>query len=282
MDREEYLYEMEGRIMSEIEEVLPGGNVNKVVRVGDTIRRSANNNPYVNDLLLHLEKSGFYNAPRFLGMDEQGREMFTFIPGEVPGNDYPDITPYMWSDASLIEIAKLQRQFHDATRGFASEAMPKNAYPDPAINEVVCHNDAAPYNIVFRDQHPMALIDFDMASPGPRIWDIAYTLYTTVPLASFEPAAANVATVPYSSDLHAGNRRRRIALFFENYGMEAPDNLMQWVIERLQALCATLSQGAANGEEAFVKMIEEGHLSHYEQEIKFLTLHFDDWTIYPG
>lgn len=26
-----------------------------------------------------------------------------------------------------------------------------------------------------------------------------------------------------------------------------------------------------NGEEAFVKMIEEGHLMHYEQEIKFLT-----------
>lgn len=39
--------------MSEIEEVLPGGNVNKVVRVGDTIRRSANNNPYVIDLLLY-------------------------------------------------------------------------------------------------------------------------------------------------------------------------------------------------------------------------------------
>jgi len=63
--------------------------------------------------------------------------------------------------------------------------------------------------------------------------------------------------------------------------MEAPDNLKQWVIERLQALCTTLSQGAANGEEAFVQMIEEGHLSHYEQEIKFLTLHFDDWIRYP-
>lgn len=268
--------------MSEIEEVLPGGNVNKVVRIGDTIRRSANNNPYVNDLLLYLEKSGFYNAPRFLGVDEQGREMFTFIQGEVPGNDYPDIAPYIWSDASLIEIAKLQRDFHDATRGFTSKEIPKNAYPDLAINEVVCHNDAAPYNIVFRDQHPMALIDFDMASPGPRIWDIAYTLYTTVPLASFEPAVLETATVPYSPVLHASNRRRRIALFFESYGMEAPDNLKKWVIERLQALCATLSQGAANGEEAFVKMVEEGHLSHYEEEIKFLTSHFDDWITYSG
>ncbi|WP_342346142.1 GNAT family N-acetyltransferase [Paenibacillus mangrovi] len=132
----------------EKEEVLEGGNVSKVVRVGDTIRRSDNHNPYVNDLLIYLKNIGFDKAPHFLGMDQQGREILTFIPGEVPGNDYPDLTPYMWSDASLIEIAKLLRQYHDATRGFASEARPQNAYPDPAINEVVCHNDAAPYNIV--------------------------------------------------------------------------------------------------------------------------------------
>ncbi|WP_342346143.1 hypothetical protein [Paenibacillus mangrovi] len=125
----------------------------------------------------------------------------------------------------------------------------------------------------------MALIDFDMASPGPRIWDIAYTLYTSVPLASFEPTLFDATTVLYSPDLHAGNRSRRIALFFENYGMEIPDNLKQWVIKRLQALCTTLSQGAADGVEAFVKMVDDGHLSHYEDEIKFLTLHFDDWSM---
>ncbi|MBE9915140.1 phosphotransferase [Paenibacillus donghaensis] len=264
--------------MTEKEEVLHGGNVSEVVRIGDTVRRSDKNNPYVNDLLIFLEKNGFDKTPRFLGMDQQGREILTFIPGEVPGNDYPDLDPYMWSDASLIEIAKLLRQFHDATRGFASKALPQNAYPDPTINEVVCHNDAAPYNIVFRDRRPVALIDFDMASPGPRIWDIAYTLYTTVPLASFEPALIDSSTIPYSTDLHAENRRRRIALFLENYGMEISDQLKQWIIKRLEALCVTLSQGAADKVEAFVKMVEDGHLAHYQNEIKFLTLHFDDWA----
>ncbi|OPH47398.1 hypothetical protein BC351_40040 [Paenibacillus ferrarius] len=48
--------------MSEKEEVLTGGNVNKIIRVGDTIRRDASNNPYVNDLLIYLEKNGFNNA----------------------------------------------------------------------------------------------------------------------------------------------------------------------------------------------------------------------------
>lgn len=127
--------------------------------------------------------------------------------------------------------------------GYSKGQVAGNNYPDPAINKVVCHNDAALYNIVFKDQRPMALIDFDMASPDPRIWDIAYTLYTTVPLASFEPVSHDATTEPYSPELHAGNRRRRITLFFENYGMEAPDNLKQWVIERLRALYVTLSQG---------------------------------------
>ncbi|MBH5316267.1 aminoglycoside phosphotransferase family protein [Paenibacillus sp. GSMTC-2017] len=269
--------------MSENEVILPGGNVNQVLRIGDTIHRSAKKNQYVHDLLLHLEKCGFSKAPRFLGIDEQGREMLTFIPGVVPGNDYPDIPSYMWSDASLIEIAKLQRQFHDATVGFTSEAMPTNAYPDSTLNEIVCHNDAAPYNIVFSDQHPSALIDFDLASPGPRIWDIVYTLYTTVPLSSFEPTGTDESsTISYSPELHAENRRRRITLFFEHYGIEVPNNLKEWVIERIQAMCATLTKGADDRETAFVKLVEEGHLSHYEQEISFLTLHFDDWSLTKG
>lgn len=40
--------------MSEHEEVLEGGNINKVVKVGGTVRRNANSNSYVHDLLVHL------------------------------------------------------------------------------------------------------------------------------------------------------------------------------------------------------------------------------------
>ncbi|WP_290866248.1 phosphotransferase [Hamadaea sp.] len=54
------------------------------------------------------------------------------------------------------------------------------AGPEPA--EVVCHSDAAPYNTVFRSGHPVALIDFDTAHPGPRVWDVAYAVYRFVPL----------------------------------------------------------------------------------------------------
>lgn len=264
--------------MSQDEEVMTGGNVNKVVRVGETIRREAKPNLYVYELLNHLEGAGFKRAPRFLGHDEMGREMLSFIEGEVPGNEYPEIKAYMWSEASLMELAKMLRQYHDATQGFTSTVGSENPFSDPEQNEVICHNDAALYNIVFQNGLPAALIDFDMAGPGPRMWDIAYTLYTSVPLTGFAPSyTMDKAVVSYDSKLHALERRRRVHLFFDSYGVEIPSDLKSWTMKRLETLCATLTDRAAAGEPAFVKMVEEGHLAHYEQEIDFLNCHFDEW-----
>ena len=37
-------------------------------------------------------------------------------------------------------------------------------------------------NLVFVDAQPTAVIDFDMAAPGPRAWDAASAVYRTAPL----------------------------------------------------------------------------------------------------
>lgn len=259
---------------------LYGGNVNRVVRTGDAIHRSKQWDPKIHDLLKFLEKQGFYHAPRFLGIDEQGREVLSFIPGDVPGNDYPNCKPYVWSDRTLYLAAKMLRKYHDVTRlfvPFAQESGWKNPYVGENQYEVICHNDAAPYNFVFRDEVPVALIDFDTASPGPRIWDIAYALYTFVPLAGFEPELKTCSTVAYNPCQHAFNRQRRVGLFFDAYGIIPPNDLKEWVIKRLQALCDTLETGASRGNKAYQKMIDEGHLAHYKAEIAFLRDHFGDW-----
>ena len=52
--------------------------------------------------------------------------------------------------------------------------------------EVVCHNDFAPYNTVFRDRRLTGVIDWDMASPGPRVRDLSYLAYRLVPLTASE------------------------------------------------------------------------------------------------
>jgi len=73
--------------------------------------------------------------------------------------------------------------------------------------------------------------------------------------------------VPYDRTVHADQRRRRIQLFFEGYGIPQPDNFLEQVEDRLSALCDTLVTRAANGDEAFARMVKEGHLEHYRREI---------------
>lgn len=159
------------------EEVLTGGNVNHIVRKENTVLRPTGYwSASVHELLTLLEERGFAGAPRFLGIDDSNREIVTFIPGEVPGNDYPELEPYMWSDETLVGVARLLRQFHDATEGSALVTKGKWQlhYMGDRKNEVICHNDAALYNIVFQKGKPVALIDFDRTGPGPRIWDIPF------------------------------------------------------------------------------------------------------------
>ncbi|WP_440118981.1 phosphotransferase [Paenibacillus sp. QZ-Y1] len=265
-------------LVSDQEEVLTGGNVNQVVKVGNTFRRCTKPNPYVNELLLHLENVGYDHAPRYLGIDEQGREILSYLDGNVPGNDYPEIEGYMWSDESLTAVAKLLRSYHEATVGFAASSPSRFPYSETSQHEVACHNDFALYNIVYKDGFPSGIIDFDMAGPGPRLWDMVYTLYTSVPLAGFSPGKDEREVVPYHKEDHASERKRRIALFFNAYGMDVPADLKEWVISRIRFMCTTLTDRAALGETAFVKMIEEGHLAHYENEVMFLVKHFDDWS----
>ncbi|MEK3905111.1 aminoglycoside phosphotransferase family protein [Paenibacillus sp. FSL R7-0179] len=264
------------------EEKLTGGNVNEIIRKADTVRRPTGSwSTSIHALLQHLEQQNFAGAPRFLGVDEAEREILSFLPGEVPGNAYPELEPYMWSEEALTGLARLLRSYHDATEGFVANSIHTEwqlPYADPAAHEVICHNDAALYNVVFEHRVPVALIDFDMAGPGPRLWDIAYTLYTSVPLARFAPDYLTGSTVPYQADLHAADRQRRIELFFEAYGLAVPEDLHDWLTRRLTAMCHTLKKEAEAGNPAFVKMVEEGHLAHYERELQFIADHYSEWT----
>lgn len=266
--------------MSKDEEVFQG-NINHIIRIENTVRRPVGYwSTSVHKLLKYIEKQDFEGAPKFLGIDDTGREILTFIPGEVPGDNYPELKTYMWSDETLVGLARLLRKYHDSTQGLKLDTSERwqLSYPDASKNEVICHNDAALYNVVFQNQKPVALIDFDMAGPGPRMWDIAYCLYTSVPLASFSPNYSSGAIVTYQSSLHADKRHRRINMFLEAYGDLECKDLKKWCIDRLISVCETLRSEAAKGNPAFQKMVDEGQLKHYEGEIKFLAEHFEDWT----
>jgi len=256
------------------EEILTGGNVSNVYRSGDTVRRELKPESHkIHDLLKHLENKGFSYAPKFLGIDEKGREVLSFIDGET-GN-YP-LKEYMWSDDTLIEIGKMLRLYHDAVSDFPIKEDWKAIDNTPKPFEVICHNDLAIYNVIFNRKIPVGIIDFDVAAPGPRLWDIAYTLYTCVPLSRFYLSETGE-KVYYHSLQNANLVKQRIKLFFEAYGKEFEEDYLEMVLLRLEGLCKTITRKASEGDIAFQKMVDEGHLEHYQNDIKFIREHGKEW-----
>jgi hypothetical protein len=175
----------------QVEVPLAGGDVTEgVVRVGDTVRRPVGpHSPLVHALLAHLELAGFEGAPRFLGIDGSGREVLSYIDGEVAGRPRP---PWIADETRLASVGRLVRAYDDAAASFASppdallEALPADPPgipPAPAYPpELIGHVDITPENVVFRDGRAHALIDFDLARPATRADEMLNAMLWWAPL----------------------------------------------------------------------------------------------------
>ena len=141
-----------------------------IVRTGDTVRRPLHRNAeFVHALLRHFEAIGFDGAPRLLGIDEEGREILTYIDGKVFVGPEKLADPVQrLTDEQLASTGRLIRRFHDATAGT----------PLAGDAEVVCHSDLGQHNIVFQGDEAVAIIDWDEdTAPGARIFDFAHAVW---------------------------------------------------------------------------------------------------------
>jgi Phosphotransferase enzyme family len=175
----------------QVEIPLAGGDVTEgVVRVGDTVRRPVGpHSPLVHALLAHLELVGFEGAPRFLGIDGSGREVLSYIDGEVAGRPRP---PWIADETRLASVGRLVRAYDDAAASFASppDALPDTLPADPPgippapayPPELIGHVDITPENVVFRDGRAPALIDFDLAKPATRADEMLNAMLWWAPL----------------------------------------------------------------------------------------------------
>lgn len=246
----------------EAEVSLPGGNMNTVVRVGATVRRTPGPwTPQVHRLLAHLRAMGIDEAPAPLGFDAQGREMLTFIPGTV-GND--PLPAALRTDDLLIAAARLLRRIHDATAVVAANWLSGWQAPIRPPVEVICHGDFAPYNCVFDGDRLVGVIDFDHAHPGSRLWDLAYALYRFAPI-----------TAPSNPDGYGttAEQCRRVRLFCDEYGVTARGQLVPTIKARLAYMADFLREGAARGDARLQANIDAGHLAIYLADHTYLEQH---------
>jgi hypothetical protein len=255
--------------MTEGETRFADGNISDVVRVGDTVRRGVGPwSPAVHALLRHLEAVGFDGAPRFLGIDGRGREMLSFVEGETMP---PDVWGFRDDDV-LVAIGRLLRHYHDAVSGFVppTDAAWQFGAGAPRSGDVVCHNDAGPWNVVVRERRPCALIDWDLAAPAPRAWDVAYALWRFVPL--YENAAFGSTHGDFGTPDEQG---RRAAVLCDAYGLSDRTEVLDLVRRRIQVSHDTLVTRAAEGVPAYVRLLRDGHGASTPNTLAYLR-HYHD------
>lgn len=244
---------MMGR-MSEVERLLEGGNSNpEVVRVGDRVRRLGGPwTPAVHQLLEHLAARG-YPAPRPFGMDDQGREVLSFVPGECV---YPDKMHLVSTDAGLRRVGRLVADYHRAQEGFVPpvDARWRDEGRDPSgSTEVFAHNDLAPWNLV-AGPTAWVFIDWDLVAPGRRSWDLAWALHSFAglwPESEFDDSTIVAHIAAFCDGAEVDHRAR--------------PGLLDFVIERTRGHAELLRRRAAAGDHQFAQLVMDGHADRWEQ-----------------
>jgi hypothetical protein len=199
--------------MSDAGQPLTGGRITAgVVLVAGTVRRPPSAaSPFIASLLGQLAAHGFDGCPRHLGWDAEGREVLSYLPGDVPAQWR------RWTDPQVAAAAQLLRGMHDAGRASAASAEGfstafASGYHGPEA--VVCHHDPGPNNAVFRDGTPIAFIDFDFAAPGHPLEDVGYFAWSWCisSRADRGPVQAQAAQVRLAADAYRLRPADRVRL----------------------------------------------------------------------
>lgn len=246
------------------EENLTGGNITSVTRVDDTIRRPAGFwTPQVHALLDHLARKHIPFTPRPLGIDDQGREILSYLPGHI--GTYPDGWPF--PDGSVMtRIGEILRQIHDATADFpASDEGWQFQVGAPRSGSVICHNDFAPYNVLFERGAPVGVIDWDFAAPAPPEWDVAHALWRFIPL--YPPQDWWMGTI---AEFPLSLRAKRFRLLCQGYGITPTATLLDVVEERQRVVFHTVKKLAKDGVPGFVKLWNGAESEDGFEELAYL------------
>jgi phosphotransferase family enzyme len=222
----------------DFEQRLPGGNVAGAVRVGDTVRRATGPwTPAVHALLDYLADR-IPHVPKVLGFDQAGREILSYLPGQVVDGHTQPLT-----EGQLDSLVRWTRTLHDAVRGFAHPG-PWRYFALPAPNPLIGHNDIAPYNACFDADELVGVFDWDMSGPTSPLHELAFIAWNCVPL-----------WLDIGPDLAA----HRLTLISTSYGGSiGAKQLLAAVPPRIEALLAGIPVAAAAGDAGMVNLMAAG------------------------
>jgi tRNA A-37 threonylcarbamoyl transferase component Bud32 len=243
----------------EDEQKLKGGNVSGgVVRIGSTVRKPwTASTPHVLEFMSAVREAGV-DVPAVLGQDEQGRQVTEFITGRLALASDP-LTP-----AELHRVGAIVRAIHDASESYvpSPDARWTTAIHAPG-DDLICHNDLAPWNLIIGDR--WAFVDWDAAAPSTRLWDLAYA------------AQAFTLSDPSQPPERAA---RLLAAFVDGYGADRSlrEQLPAAMHERAAAMHHLLKSSHDSGVEPWSSMYPDGHGEHWRAATHYAQLHQDAWS----
>lgn len=206
--------------------------------------------PAVHELLRFLGERGLDGIPVVYGVDDEQREVLSYLPGETldPESDQP-------SDDALAAAAGWLRRFHDAVADFAptSDVWRQGEQPlDRARGEIICHNDPGLYNWVVVEGEFAGMIDWDRAGPGLPIDDLAFLVWSGVPLLREVPAT---------------EAARRIRLAAAAYGGVSGSELLDAVTHRMGLIAARWRAGIERGDPGTLALRDAGIMARHEARV---------------
>ncbi len=218
-----------------------GGAVGGATKVGRTVRRPTGPwTPAVHELLDYVHDSGLRGIPAVLGLDEKGRESLSYVEGRGVQVDKEVVL-----DNVLEEGVAWLREYHDIVDDFRPEG-PRvwrggEATLEPG--QIICHNDPGAYNWIIQSGRFAGMIDWDLAGPGNPIDDVAFMLWTALPLYREIPLDDLV---------------RRLDLAVDAYGEWGPMTLLSAVERRMTMASQRIEDGQARGDQGMLNLARVG------------------------
>jgi 8-oxo-dGTP diphosphatase len=235
-------------------ERLPGGNVGGAVRIGPTVRRPTGAwTPAVHALLDHLHGAGVPAVPRVLGYDERGREVLTYLPGEVVY-----VPEGRLADEQLADLMRWLRRFHEASAEFRPAGVVPWRFGARALgeDEIICHHDVGWYNLAFTGPRLTGVFDWDVAGPGVPLDDLAFAAWNDVPLVQ----------MPDDPD----DTARRLRLMARAYGRFGARDILDHVRPRIEGSRRRITGGAEAGDPGMQRLIRSGVLDKIDNGLATL------------